>query len=81
MPSQATSHLKATIGANIDRGIASRKMTNRAVGEAVGATEHQVWRWRKGRHTPTLDTLVSLADLLFEGDVNELYAEPEEEAA
>lgn len=80
MPSQATSHLKPIIAANLDRGIASKQMTNRAVGDAVGATEHQVWRWRKGRHTPSLETLVSLANLLFDGDLNEFYADAEQAA-
>jgi transcriptional regulator with XRE-family HTH domain len=39
-------------------------MTNRQVGEAVGTTEHQVWRWRKGRVRPSDTTLAALAEVL-----------------
>jgi transcriptional regulator with XRE-family HTH domain len=50
-------------------------MTNRAVGEAIGSTEHQVWRWRAGRVTPSTDNLAALANVLFDGDITELYAD------
>ena len=63
------------MAANIDRGIRLRQMTNRAVGEAIGSTEHQVWRWRAGRVTPSTDNLAALANILFDGDMAELYAD------
>lgn len=77
MPSQATSQVKATIASNLDRAISEKDLTNRAVGEAIGATEHQVWRWRRGIHTPSLDSLTALARELFEGDITRFYDEPE----
>ena len=77
VPSQGGSHLKHTVAANIDRGIRERGITNRAVGEAMGSTEHQVWRWRTGRHMPDLDNLAALANVLFGGDITELYADDE----
>lgn len=65
MPSQETSHVKALIAANLDAAIAARPgLTNRALGESIGKTEHQVWRWRNGRNTPETPTLIALADVL-----------------
>ena len=77
MTSQGGSHLRAIVAANLDRAIAERGMTNRALGEKIGKTEHQVWRWRDGRHMPSLGTLTALADELFDGDVSRFYIEPE----
>lgn len=62
---------------NLDDEIARRKLTNRVVAERIGATEHQVWRWRKGRHMPNLEALSALASLLFEGDISRLYVDRE----
>jgi transcriptional regulator with XRE-family HTH domain len=75
VPSQTASQARATIAANIDRGITARGWTNRATGEKIGATEHDVWRWRSGRHTPALSTQAALADVLFDGDLSQLYVE------
>jgi transcriptional regulator with XRE-family HTH domain len=69
------------VAANIDRGIRARAMTNRAVGEAIGSTEHQVWRWRAGRHMPDPQNLAALANVLFDGNIAELYADDEPAAA
>lgn len=81
MPSQAGSHVKRIVAANIDRGIRGRAMTNRAVGEAIGRTEHQVWRWRSGRNMPSTDNLAALANVLFDGDLSQLYSDDEPVAA
>lgn len=64
MPSQPTSQLRATIAANLDAAIAAKGLTNREVGDAVGTTEHQVWRWRRGRVRPADTTLAALASAL-----------------
>jgi transcriptional regulator with XRE-family HTH domain len=81
VPSQATEHLKARVAMNIDVAIRARKLTNRAVAEAIGSTEHQVWRWRRGRVTPGPANIAALATLLADGDASVLYAEPAQAAA
>lgn len=73
MTSQGDRQIKALVAANIDRGIVAKGLTNRAVGDKIGKTEHQVWRWRKGHHSPSLEALASLADVLFAGDLTEFY--------
>lgn len=74
MPSQAQA-IREIVAANIDRGIKRHpKMTNRAVGDQIGSTEHQVWRWRTGKHMPSKDNLIALANVLFDGDITQLYA-------
>lgn len=77
MPSPASSPLKPVIAANIDRAIKEAGRTNREVGDAIGATEHQVWRWRQGINEPTGTYKVALAAELFGGDIAALYAEKE----
>lgn len=73
MPSPASSPLKSIIAANINRAIADAGRTNRDVGDAIGATEHQVWRWRTGVNEPTGAYKVALASELFGGDIAALY--------
>jgi len=75
-----TADIRSRIAVNLDRGIAARGMTNRAVGDAIGATEHQVWRWRRGKHLPSTITLQRLADVLFDGNAREFYADDERAA-
>lgn len=75
VPSQDTSHLKDVLATNLDHGIRQSGMTNRAVAEKIGSTEHQVWRWRRGRHVPSIETLAALAKVLFDGDISQFYAE------
>lgn len=74
MPSQATG-LSGIIAGNIDALIRARDMTNRQVGDAIGTTEHQVWRWRKGRVRPNDDNLAALATVLAGGDITALLVE------
>lgn len=71
MPSQTTG-LGMVIARNLDALIASSGMTNREVGERIGSTEHQVWRWRKGRVRPNDDNLAALAAVLADGDITVL---------
>jgi transcriptional regulator with XRE-family HTH domain len=79
--SQATTQVRSLIAYNIDRGIRAKGLTNRGVGDAIGRTEHQVWRWRHGKHMPSVAVRTDLAAVLFEGDMTELYADNEERAA
>lgn len=55
-------------------------MTNRQVGDAIGTTEHQVWRWRRGRVRPNDENLAALAHVLADGDMTALLI-PMPEAA
>lgn len=68
MPSPATSPdgkaLKQLVAENIDRAITSAGRTNRSVAEQIGSTEHQVWRWRRGKVSPSDPNLLALAAAL-----------------
>lgn len=75
VPSQEASQARATIAANINRGIEQKGCSNREVGDLIGKTEHQVWRWRRGKNMPSLEVQVELARVLFDGDMGELYAD------
>lgn len=66
---------------NMDRAIKAQGKTNRQVGDAIGATEHQVWRWRMGLHEPSVAYRVGLAAELFDGDIAALYADEPKQAA
>ena len=74
MPSQTTG-LGKVIAHNLDALIAASGMTNRQVGERIGTTEHQVWRWRRGRVRPNDDNLAALAAVLADGDITALLIE------
>lgn len=52
------------VAANLDVAIHASGRTNRNVGEAIGSTEHQVWRWRKGKVSPSTENLIALAETL-----------------
>lgn len=80
MASQATEQLTATIAANIDAAVKASGKTNRQVGEAMGASETQVWKWRKGKHGISQDNLVRLAHVLGR-DWSWFYVERHEAAA
>lgn len=76
MPSQTPSQdLRSVIASNVDRAISEKGMTNRSVGEAIGTTEHQVWRWRRGRVQPSNENLAALAAVLADGDIYALLKE------
>lgn len=74
MSSQTPEHLKATIAANIDAAIAADGRTNRAVGEAMGAAETQVWKWRRGKTGISQGNLLKLAEVL-EQDAGWFYTD------
>jgi transcriptional regulator with XRE-family HTH domain len=75
--SQVAAHIRATVAVNLDAAIDTKGLTNRALGEKIGSTEHQVWRWRHGKHMPSIETLAALADELFDGDVSRFYVAPD----
>lgn len=64
--------LGVTIASNIDRLIVASGKTNRQVAELIGSTEHQVWRWRRGKVKPNEDNLAALAGVLADGDLTAL---------
>lgn len=64
--------LGVTIASNIDKLIVASGKTNRQVAELIGSTEHQVWRWRRGKVKPNEDNLAALAGVLADGDLTAL---------
>ncbi len=75
MPSQARSHLGLVIASNVDAAIREKGLTNRQVAESIGTTEHQVWRWRRGKVRPNDTNLGALATVLTDGDLAGLLIE------
>lgn len=80
MTSQTTG-LREVIAANIDAAITAKEMTNREVGDAIGATEHQVWRWRRGKVKPSTRYMAALADTLVDGDLRRLLVAADDDRA
>ncbi len=80
VPSQPTSQLRALIAANLDQAIAAKELTNRQVADAIGSTEHQVWRWRRGHVKPLDETLAALGSVL-ERDLAWFYVDHQAAAA
>lgn len=66
---------KAIIAANLDKAITAAGQTNRQIGEAIGATEHQVWRWRRGVVKPSAKYLAALVHLLFADNLAAIYVD------
>lgn len=79
--SQAPNQVKALFATNLDRAISRHGLTNHQVAEKIGSTESQVWRWRRARHMPTLDTIATLADVLLDGDISQFYVDDDRAAA
>jgi transcriptional regulator with XRE-family HTH domain len=73
MQQQESRQMKLTLGANLRAAREAVHMTQRQVGEAVGATGSDVSRWETGRIEPGAMYRVALANLLFDGDVSALY--------
>jgi transcriptional regulator with XRE-family HTH domain len=77
MPSPATSpegrSTRDIVASNLDRAIIRSGRTNRSVADEIGATEHQVWRWRRGKVSPLSHNLIALASALGV-TVESLYA-------
>lgn len=80
MPSPASSPTRDLIAANVDRAIRAAGKTNREVGELIGVTEHQIWRWRKGKAEPSGRYVAALASILFDDDISALYAAPADDS-
>lgn len=81
MTRQATRPEKAIIASNIDAAIIAVGKTNREIGESIGATEHQVWRWRRGVVKPSTKYLAALVHLLFADDFAAIYTDHQPKAA
>jgi len=65
--------LTQTFGANVDRGMRAKGLTNRDVGKIMDRSEMEISRWRRGLHLPVPANQAALADILFDGDLGELY--------
>lgn len=64
MTSPAARPLRQIVARNLDDAIAGAGRTNRSVAEEIGSTEHQVWRWRRGKVGPSDQNLMALAKAL-----------------
>jgi transcriptional regulator with XRE-family HTH domain len=56
--------MRQVLAENLDRAITLSGRTNRSVADEIGATEHQVWRWRRGKVSPLTHNLIALANAL-----------------
>ena len=81
MTQHALQHTKQIVGSNLKAARIALGMTQRQVGEAVGAAGPDVSRWETGRVEPGPFYRQRLADLLFDGSLARMYAQPEEVAA
>lgn len=81
MTQQAAQQTKQQVGANLRAARDRAGMTQRQVGDAVGAAGPDVSRWETGRVEPGAYFRQQLADLFFDGDVAELYRTPDEARA
>lgn len=70
---QVAHQTKQTVGANLRAARDARGLTQRQVGDAVGATGPDVSRWEVGRVEPGPLYRMRLADLFFDGDISALY--------
>jgi hypothetical protein len=72
---------KRRIRTPLDQAIWEARVTNRWLGEQIGAHETQVSRWRHGLHVPEQATREAIARALGR-EVNEIWpVEREQEAA
>lgn len=81
MHRQAHRQTAQTTGQNLRAARDLRGLTQREVAEAIGVSPMDVSRWETGRVEPGRKYRHVLADFFFDGDVAELYREPEDEAA
>lgn len=81
MSSHASQHdasLKQTIGENIRRGRKSQQpeLTQRQLATELDTDVMSVSRWERGENRPSAHYEAQLAQVLFKGDLTQLYAEP-----
>lgn len=81
MTSQPPRQIKTIVGHNLRAARDTLAMTQREVGEAIGATPNDVARWEAGRVEPGSKYRQELARVLFDGDLSAMYREPDEVAA
>lgn len=74
--SQHNSAIKVVIGANIRAARARKRLLQRELAEQLDTDVMQVSRWERAVTRPGAHYENLLAELLFDGDVSALYAEP-----
>lgn len=79
MSSQSDRHLATIVGANIRTARDRLGLTQRELGERIGAEGLFISRWERGANSPSPKYLPLLADALFEGDISALYRERDPE--
>lgn len=80
MTRQIDRHLASIVGANIRSARDKAELTQRELGERIGAEGLFISRWERGANVPSPKYLPLLADALFDGDISALYVEAEEAA-
>ncbi len=64
MTSQATSHIAATVGANIRLARQAKGIKQRDLAALLDTEGFMVSRWERGAHRPTDERMQALADAL-----------------
>ena len=73
--------MTTSVGANLRAARQDRGWTQKQVGDSIGVSNRDVSRWESGKVEPGRRYRHLLADLLFEGDLAAMYAEPTGAAA
>lgn len=68
-------------GKNLSAARQAKGMTQRQVGEAIGAADDQVSKWERGLVYPVSSRQEQLAALLTDGDVAVFYASRDDDRA
>lgn len=75
MTISARRHIASTIGSNIRARREALGMTQRDLAKKLDTNEMAISRWELGKHRPSAEHEVKLADALFDGDTAALYME------
>lgn len=73
MATRGTTSLPALAGANILKARLTKGMTQHEVATELGTSVSRVSGWENAKHLPQRKVRQPLADLLFEGDVSEMF--------
>lgn len=80
MATQATNQVALTVGRNIRAAREAADLSQNDLARQIGGklTSRDISRWENGRVEPSNKYRFDLADILFDGSVAEMYAEPDE---
>ena len=81
MGTQGTTHIARVVGANISGKRKALEMTQLELATACGTSISRVSGWELGKGLPGARNQQALADALFDGEIADLFREPERLAA